>query len=424
VLRYVFIDLGSCPSLYRGDESPPIKRNRVKKPAFKHQRVGAEIRRLVQTLPVGTRLPAERSLAASYGCNFLTVRRALKDLVEDGTVVRRSGSGTYVSRHGTAEGASLQLADQGKRVGVLVCQGENAYVYRALQAIAQAGVELDVELRSSWVRDFRGDGLAKAGVLAREGCVALTLPWFPHESIDEVRAFVRQCPLPVSLPFVIPGLERNSFEQHEIFGGNLHVSAEAVCSYFHVLGHRRIALVGPDAEHDVLLQKMLSTYVCFCARKNLTSLCGLVGPGASSMDQLANTWKAYRGDLAVVSYDDEHALRLMTAMHKIGLSAPGDFKIIGYNDTEASGYSDPPLSTIRQSFGYIGQWLLKSALALARGTVEQSTKLPRPQMVVRATCGGLEEIDAAFRARLPNLDIIVESVPRRRGAAGLQGQPG
>jgi hypothetical protein len=395
----------------------------VKTPAFKHQRVGAEIRRLVQTLTVGTRLPAERSLATSYGCNFLTVRRALKDLVADGTVVRKSGSGTYVSKHDAGAGKSLQLADQGKRVGVLVCQGENAYLYRALQAIAQAGLELDVELRSSWVRDFCDDGLAKAKVLAREGCVALTLPWFPQERINEVRAFVRQCPLPVSLPLVIPGLERNSFEHQEIFGGNLHVSAEAMCSYFHVLGHRRIALVGPDAEHDVFLQKVLSAYVCFCARKNLTSFCGLVGPGASSMDQLANNWKAYRGDLAVVSYDDEHALRFMTAMHKIGLSAPGDFKIIGYNDTEASGYSDPPLSTIRQSFGYIGLWLLKSALALARGTVEQSTKLPRPQMVVRATCGGLAEIDAAFRAQLPNLDVIVESEPRHRGVAGVHSQP-
>jgi len=40
------------------------------------------------------------------------------------------------------------------------------------------------------------------------------------------------------------------------------------------------------------------------------------------MDQLAQRWKTFRGDLAIISYDDEHALRFMTAMHKIGLSAP------------------------------------------------------------------------------------------------------
>ncbi|MBC8040725.1 MAG: transcriptional regulator, partial [Opitutaceae bacterium] len=80
---------------------------------------------------------------------------------------------------------------------------------------------------------------------------------------------------------------------------------------------------------------------------------------------------------------------------------------VGYNDTEASEYSDPPLSTIRQNFDYIGHWLLKSALGLAEGVPCQSTRLPRPQMLVRATCGGAGRIDDAFRAGLPNLDVII-----------------
>jgi DNA-binding LacI/PurR family transcriptional regulator len=157
------------------------------------------------------------------------------------------------------------------------------------------------------------------------------------------------------------------------------------------------------------LQKELSAYACYTSRENLPNFCGLVRPGAQAMDQLAERWKAYRGDLAVICYDDEHALRFMTAMHKLGLSAPDDFQIVGYNDTEASAFSDPPLSTIRQNFDYIGHWLLKSAQGLARGAVDQSTRLPRPQMLVRASCGGSARIDDAFRARLENLDIVVAS---------------
>jgi DNA-binding LacI/PurR family transcriptional regulator len=109
----------------------------------------------------------------------------------------------------------------------------------------------------------------------------------------------------------------------------------------------------------------------------------------------------------VVSYDDEHALRFMTAMHKIGLGAPADFQIVGYNDTEASEFSDPPLSTIRQNFDYVGHWLLKSALGLARGQPDQSTRLPRPQLLVRASCGGAGRIDAAFRGKIPDLDLVL-----------------
>lgn len=387
----------------------------MKPPQFKHKQVEAEIRQLAQTLPIGARLPAERSMATSYGCNFLTVRRALKELVEDGTVVRRIGSGTFVARHPSEQRAVRAAAD---RVGVLVCQGGNAYAYRVLQAIAHAGLELKIELRSSWVRDFCDDGLSQAKLLEEEGCVAITLPWFPHDRIDEVRTFVRNSPLPVSLPMVIPGLEKNSFEQQEVFGSSLQTASEALCGYFHALGHRRIALLGPDSAGDVVLQKVLSAYACYTSRENLPNFCGLVRSGAQAMDQLAERWKAYRGDLAVISYDDEHALRFMTAMHKLGLSAPEDFQIVGYNDTEASAYSDPPLSTIRQNFDYIGLWLLKSALGLARGTLDQSTRLPRPQMLVRATCGGAGRIDDAFKGGLPNLDIVTTPEPETAFVAG------
>jgi DNA-binding LacI/PurR family transcriptional regulator len=175
------------------------------------------------------------------------------------------------------------------------------------------------------------------------------------------------------------------------------------------LGHRRIALLGPDSTGDVFLQKMVTSFVCYTSRENLPSPCGMVAPGARAVDQLADRWKTYKGDLAILSYDDEHALRFMTAMHKIGLTAPEDFCIIGFNDTEGSRFSDPPLTTIHQDFDYIARGLLESALALAEGKVRQSQKNPRLQMLVRSTCGGLGKIDDAFRSKLHNLDIIVES---------------
>ncbi len=76
---------------------------------LKYQRVEAEIRQFAQTLPLGAKLPAERDLAVSYECNFLTVRKALKRLVDDGTIVRRVGSGTFIARH-PGRGKTKRLA--------------------------------------------------------------------------------------------------------------------------------------------------------------------------------------------------------------------------------------------------------------------------------------------------------------------------
>lgn len=372
---------------------------------LKHKRVELELRQLAATLPAGAKLPAERDLAIEYECNFLTVRKALKQLVDDGLITRRIGSGTFIADKNTPPPAAAS-GPRPNRVGLLVFEKGNAYAFGVLQAIAHVALTQNVELRSCWVRDFADDGLRQAEMMVKEGCVALTLPWFPHTMTEEVRSFVHRCPVPVSLPILIPGLEKFCFEK-SLFGATLLTGTEALGQYFAKLGHSRIAFLGPDAPGDLILQQKLGSYTCFASRENLPTLCGLVPTGSQGMDQLAARWMAFRGDLAIISYDDEHALRFMTAMHKLGLSAPADFSIVGYNNTDASHYSDPPLSTVAQNYEYVGQWLLKSALALSRGEISQSTENPALKFLVRQTCGGRERIDAGLTKSLHDLKLEV-----------------
>ncbi len=372
---------------------------------LKHKRVELELRQLAATLPAGAKLPAERDLAIEYQCNFLTVRKALKQLVDDGLITRRIGSGTFISPRDNPPPVAA-AGPRPNRVGLLVYEKGNAYAFGVLQAIAHVALTQNVELRSCWVRDFADDGLRQAEMMVKEGCVALTLPWFPHTMTEEVRSFVLRCPVPVSLPILIPGLEKFCFEK-SLFGATLLTGTEALGQYFFKLGHTRIAFLGPDAPGDLILQQKLGSYTCFASRENLPTLCGLVPTGSQGMDQLAARWTAYRGDLAIISYDDEHALRFMTAMHKLGLGAPTDFRIVGYNNTDASHYSDPPLSTVAQNYEYVGQWLLKSALALSRGEVSQSTENPALKFLVRHTCGGRERIDAELTRSLHDLKLEV-----------------
>lgn len=391
------------------DTLAPIQRQ------LKYKVLERELRQLVETLPPGARFPAERDLAVKYDCNFLTVRKSLKGLVDDGLITRRAGSGTIVSR--PPENAAGPQAEKAASIGVLVFPGGNRYSYSVLQAIAHVALEQNVILRSRWVRDFAEEGLAQAHAFQREGCRALTLPWFPQNMTLEVHDFVRKCPLPVSLPMVIPGLEKYSFEDPGIYGASIPLVTEALCQYFRRLGKRHIAFLGPDSPTDQVLQQKLSAYTLFTSREKLTAICGAVTSGSHSMDQLALRWQTYRGDLAIVSYDDEHALRFMTAMHKLGLSAPQDFTIVGYNNSEASHFSDPPLSTVRQNYEYVGNWLIKSALALADGQISQSRGAPVLDLLVRGTCGGRDSADTeasvdARYLRVQRCDGSGEVLPR------------
>lgn len=48
----------------------------------------------------GEALPSEPKLAQRYGVSIGTLRKAIDELVAEGVVVRRQGSGTYVAQHG------------------------------------------------------------------------------------------------------------------------------------------------------------------------------------------------------------------------------------------------------------------------------------------------------------------------------------
>lgn len=375
---------------------------------LKFKRIENEIRQLITTLPIGSKLPSERSLAESYKFNFLTVRRALKNLSDEGLIERRVGSGTFVSGNASANPAPA-LVQRENRVGVLVYQHGNDYSHKVLQAVAHAAVEGQLELRSAWIQSFDEKATEQARQLVAEGCSVLTLPWFPMDKARDLPAFVESLPVPVSLPMPVQGLEDRCFEHPGIYGTSSIRVTRALCRYFRLLGHERIALLGPDSPGDTVLQQKLSGYSHYMGSEHLENTCGFVGESSAAMDSLAERWVKYRGDLAVVSYDDAHAFRFMTSMHKLGLSAPQDFVIAGYNDTEVSLLCDPALTTVRQDFEYIGHWLLKSAMAMGRGGIEQSMEPARLQAVVRGSCGGAGRITADLRKDLPDLELVEQS---------------
>jgi DNA-binding LacI/PurR family transcriptional regulator len=49
---------------------------------------------------------------------------------------------------------------------------------------------------------------------------------------------------------------------------------------------------------------------------------------------------------AVAAFDDDIAVRTLTALHDLGLNAPGDLAIIGFDDTEYGALTTPALTTV------------------------------------------------------------------------------
>jgi GntR family transcriptional regulator len=65
--------------------------------ATKQSEARARVLDLIERLAIGDAIPSERQLSSDLGVSRLTVRAALDDLVREGFLVRKRGSGTFVS---------------------------------------------------------------------------------------------------------------------------------------------------------------------------------------------------------------------------------------------------------------------------------------------------------------------------------------
>ena len=73
----------------------------------KQEHIRQEVIALIRQLGVGEAIPSERRLSGELGVSRLTLRAALDELVREGYLVRRHGSGTFVSEPKIAQQLTL-----------------------------------------------------------------------------------------------------------------------------------------------------------------------------------------------------------------------------------------------------------------------------------------------------------------------------
>src|SRR5207247_10206730 len=109
----------SCASLSRGrwvsglDQQPGHVRSWGS--MTKQGQIRMRVIELIRGLGVGQAIPSERRLSGELGVSRLTLRAALDELVREGYLVRRHGSGTFVSEPQIAQQLTLTSFTEGMR---------------------------------------------------------------------------------------------------------------------------------------------------------------------------------------------------------------------------------------------------------------------------------------------------------------------
>jgi GntR family transcriptional regulator len=114
------------------------------KTATKQSTTREQVLDLIEELEVGDAIPSERQLSTTLGVSRLTLRAALDELVRDGQLTRRRGSGTFVSEPKIAQELTMtSFTEEMRRRGMVPGA-------RTLElGVVQAGAHLGRLLRVS-----------------------------------------------------------------------------------------------------------------------------------------------------------------------------------------------------------------------------------------------------------------------------------
>src|SRR5216110_1400066 len=105
----------------------------------------------MEALAVGQTIPSERQLTQELGVSRLTIRAALDELVRDGHLDRRHGSGTYVTQPKIAQPLTLtSFSDDMRRRGMT--PGSKTLELTTTVAGARLAHRLDVSPETRLVR--------------------------------------------------------------------------------------------------------------------------------------------------------------------------------------------------------------------------------------------------------------------------------
>ena len=151
------------------------------------------------------------------------------------------------------------------------------------------------------------------------------------------------------------------------------------------LGHRKIAFINGSENHPDAIERM-GGY-----RKALEE----AGIGFDPKLVAVGNWHEDGGLRATVELldakvnftamfcvNDQTAYGALLGLFRKGLSVPADVSVIGFDDLPSSAYRVPPLASVRQSIGTLGEQSAQAMLDLLAGSRARLTP-PPVELVVR-----------------------------------------
>jgi GntR family transcriptional regulator, arabinose operon transcriptional repressor len=330
----------------------------------------------------GDRLPSETALMIEHGCSRYTVRQAVGDLVTEGWLDRKHGSGTFVCPQGAGPRRPAL-------VGVVT-----TYISEYIFPSIVRGIERSLSERGYGVLLASTDNRRES----EPACLELMLSHnvagliiepaqsaLPNPDLRPYRELIAR-----SIPFVMlhgtyPGLVAPSVTVDDFAG------AYQLADHLIGLGHSEIAAIvkGDDVQgverergvvtalrdHGITPRPEWLCHYTTCERETC---------GAEFVQQMLTSRPR---PTALYCYNDQIALQVMQALEEAGLRVPDHMSVVGFDDSPLLATTKIPLTTAAHPKEEMGREAAQLLYELLEGGSRRYHRSVRylPGLVVRSS---------------------------------------
>ncbi len=223
---------------------------------------------------------------------------------------------------------------------------------------------------AGWARRYVETGQADGFVLHHAQCTP-----------KQIRQLVGE-----GIPFVVWGMPSERNEYSSVSGDSVN-GGRIATEHLLARGRRHIGMIGGPTRSPEIVQRRAGYEAALAAAgvdvdPDLIVHLPWAAPDENAREAVRQLL-ACEPDLdAIFAHSDRWALGALAGLHALGLRVPEDVAVVGYDDIAIAGYSNPPLTTIRQDGDLVGRLLARTLVQRLRTGAVTAVTIPA-ELVVR-----------------------------------------
>jgi DNA-binding LacI/PurR family transcriptional regulator/biotin operon repressor len=353
------------------------------------ERLADELRsRIVRMQSDGyVKIPSERSLTESLGVSRISVRAAIKTLVQEGLLVQEQGRGTYIPPRRGIRSLHILCSPGIKQTDPFY----NEFLVQMTNAAAMRAIQLRIVDPDRLPADAQGDPLVVVGQL--ESGV-----------LKQVSGVYGRAAILLGETEETGGAAAIQFDDESIG----RTAAEAMLAR----GHRRLAmLAGPEKYRSARLrakgfaERAAEDGAPLTVRTAKMNWQG----GYESGDAVAEWVRSEAAPSALFAANDWMAAGLIQRLMELGLRVPEDLSIVGCDDIPLAAEFVPSLATFRLDM----KEMIARTLAILGAPVESGERSPESSESVDSAALPETSAFSASSASPPTVRLPAAFVPRK-----------